>query len=113
MVRDKLVVKQDYGFAEGMCLSGEFELYNIEVYPQFRGVGKGYTLLCKFLDLCDGDVFLEVATRNTAAIRLYEKCGFVEISRRKNYYKDDDAIIMKRSASAGKPPQAARGEINE
>jgi ribosomal-protein-alanine N-acetyltransferase len=89
-------VDTDYGYAEGVWLSGEYELHNIEVLPEFRGKGKGFELMQMFLAKCDGVVFLEVATRNTHAIRLYEKCGFVEISRRKNYYKDDDAIVMKR-----------------
>jgi ribosomal-protein-alanine N-acetyltransferase len=92
----QLSIVEEYGYANGMELCGECELYDIEVLPEFRGRGKGYELLQRFLAECDGDVFLEVATRNTPAVKLYEKCGFVEIYRRKNYYKDDDAIVMKR-----------------
>jgi ribosomal-protein-alanine N-acetyltransferase len=92
----KIRIETDFGYAEGMSLSGEYELYNIEVKPELRGQGHGYELMQRFLDKCDGDVFLEVATRNTAAIKLYEKCGFTEISRRRNYYENDDAIIMRR-----------------
>jgi ribosomal-protein-alanine N-acetyltransferase len=91
----KIEITETYGYAEGMWLSGEYELHNIEVLPQFRGQGKGYELMQKFLTKCKGSVFLEVATKNTAAIKLYEKCGFVEISRRKGYYENDDAIVMK------------------
>jgi ribosomal-protein-alanine N-acetyltransferase len=93
---DKIRVETDCGFAEGVSLSGEFELYDIVVKPEFRGQGKGSELLQMFLSKCGGAVFLEVATKNTAAIGLYKKFGFVEIHRRKNYYKNDDAIIMKR-----------------
>jgi len=41
-------------------------------------------------------VTLEVRESNIAAIRLYEKAGFKEIGRRKDYYKKpiEDAIIM-------------------
>jgi ribosomal protein S18 acetylase RimI-like enzyme len=36
-----------------------------------------------------------VNTNNIKAINLYTKFGFVEYSRRKNYYGDNDAILMK------------------
>ena len=41
-------------------------------------------------------VFLEVRSKNTNAISLYEKNNFKQMSVRYNYYKDplDDAIIM-------------------
>ena len=46
-----------------------------------------------------GDIntlFLEVNEKNRSAIKAYEKNGFEVISRRKNYYGKDDALIMKR-----------------
>ncbi len=44
-------------------------------------------------------VFLEVRENNRAAIRLYEKCSFEQIGRRKGYYNNHqgekiDAIVM-------------------
>ena len=39
-------------------------------------------------------IMLEVRKSNERAINLYKKCGFKEIYIRKNYYKDDDALIM-------------------
>lgn len=39
-------------------------------------------------------IMLEVRKNNIGAINLYKKYGFNEIYVRKNYYKDDDAIIM-------------------
>ena len=39
-------------------------------------------------------IMLEVRSSNTPAINLYEKFGFKTIFVRKNYYKDDDALIM-------------------
>ena len=45
-------------------------------------------------------ITLEVASRNTTAIHLYEKLNFQKISIRKNYYRNgDDAIIMVLSLS--------------
>ena len=39
--------------------------------------------------------FLEVRSRNSAAIALYEKAGYEYISTRRNYYPDDDAAIYR------------------
>ena len=41
-------------------------------------------------------LFLEVRSKNTPAIKLYNSLSFKKISERKNYYKDpvDDALIM-------------------
>lgn len=41
-------------------------------------------------------ITLEVATKNKAAINLYDKFGFEIVNTRKNYYKDDDAYLMAR-----------------
>jgi [ribosomal protein S18]-alanine N-acetyltransferase len=45
-------------------------------------------------------IFLEVAITNSAAIRLYEKCGFRQNGRRKNYYQTQDgrvdALVMQK-----------------
>jgi len=90
-----IIIVEDYGYALGLKLSGDCELHRIAVLPEYRGQGKGYSLMQRFLGECTGTVFLEVASRNVHAIRLYEKCGFVEINRRNDYYRDDDAIVMK------------------
>jgi ribosomal-protein-alanine N-acetyltransferase len=39
---------------------------------------------------------LEVRAGNEAAIKLYEKLGYKEISKRKGYYPDnkEDAVVM-------------------
>ncbi len=64
--------------------------------------GKGYAE--KLLRFAETDlkktgvnaVFLEVREGNTPAINLYKKAGFNEISKRKNYYGDETAVIMKK-----------------
>ncbi|MCL1866992.1 MAG: ribosomal protein S18-alanine N-acetyltransferase [Oscillospiraceae bacterium] len=96
-----VLVLEDFGYALGIKLSGESELHSIAVLPQFRGQGLGGFLLSRFLSECraecgENPVFLEVASKNVPAIRLYERFGFVKIGVRKAYYKDDDAITMKR-----------------
>lgn len=43
-------------------------------------------------------MFLEVAERNTSAVQLYSKLGFVKTGLRKAYYADgDNAVLMARS----------------
>ena len=42
-------------------------------------------------------LFLEVRVDNLPAINLYNKLGFREINRRKNYYGDVDALVMERN----------------
>ena len=41
-------------------------------------------------------ISLEVAECNFSAIHLYQKFGFERIGIRKNYYKNQDGIIMKK-----------------
>ena len=40
------------------------------------------------------NVSLEVCVENVKAINLYEKCGFVEVATRENYYNGKDGILM-------------------
>ncbi len=49
-------------------------------------------------DLGDNNkmITLEVATKNKAALKLYENFNFKIINIRKNYYQDDDAYLMAR-----------------
>ena len=85
------------GYAFGTVIIDEGELYRIAVSPEKRGRGKGEKILLDFVEKCrkKGAVklFLEVRSRNVPARRLYEKIGFKEISVRKGYYGDDDAVI--------------------
>jgi len=39
------------------------------------------------------EVWLEVHEENRAAIRFYERHGFVKVSRRSNYYPDGKAAL--------------------
>lgn len=70
---------------------GEAEIIYIAVGDAYRRKG----LAEEMLKNIDADIFLEVNENNLPAINLYKKCGFNEYMRRKNYYKDGDAILMK------------------
>ncbi|MBQ8600871.1 MAG: ribosomal protein S18-alanine N-acetyltransferase [Clostridia bacterium] len=80
-------------------VGGQGDILTIGVDPACRRKGIGEALLIAMMEefrQMDGkQLFLEVRISNAAARRLYEKCGFAEISSRKNYYKapQEDAII--------------------
>ena len=40
------------------------------------------------------NITLEVRKSNIPAIKLYESNGFVQVAIRKNYYKDEDGLLM-------------------
>ncbi len=83
-------------------VSGEAELHNIAVTPDYRGKGLSKLLMEKMISNCTlygvSVIFLEVRANNAPAIGLYKKYGFTEIGIRKGYYKNptEDAIIMQR-----------------
>jgi len=105
---NSICVLEDYGYALGMQLFDECELHSIAVLPEHRGQGKAYVLMRKFLEKANSvyggsPVFLEVASRNVHAIKLYQKCGFVEIARRKNYYKSSTLLTESELRTAEQP----------
>jgi ribosomal-protein-alanine N-acetyltransferase len=93
------------GFAMLRILGDDVELMTIAVDRKFqsKGVGEALMKAC-FEDLMMTPVkrmVLEVAADNPAAIRLYNKLGFVKISERKGYYARPDgqpatALVMAR-----------------
>ncbi len=78
----------------------EMQLLDLAVHPRYRGQGYGGFLLRKLIGHgCSKGIFriwLEVRVSGSTAIRLYEKFGFVENYRRKDYYTDprEDALVM-------------------
>ncbi len=76
-------------------------LLKIIVHPERRGQKLGEKLLQESLRLLSHrDIrhfYLEVEEGNTAAINLYEKCGFQKIHVKKNFYSNgSSAVIMLR-----------------
>jgi [ribosomal protein S18]-alanine N-acetyltransferase len=78
----------------------EAELESIVVAEAWRGKGIGTALLAELAARAKASdairLGLEVRASNAAAIRLYERAGFVEGGRRRGYYRgpDEDAILM-------------------
>jgi len=88
---------EEGGYVIGTRLCGDYELYRIAVLPEYRLKGLAAGLMRRFLEKCDGDVFLELEWTNFPAYGLYKKFGFKELSRRDDYYgRGRHAVTMKR-----------------
>lgn len=79
------------------CLD-EGNICNVAVEPEYRRSGVATALIEDVEHWAKNSgikkLFLEVNEHNTGAIKLYDKCGFTELFRRKNYYGKDAAIVM-------------------
>ena len=81
-------------------LCGEADITNVCIIPEMRRRGIAETMLKRLMEhgLEQGvrDFTLEVRSKNTPAIRLYEKLGFIPEGIRPSFYEDpkDDALIM-------------------
>ena len=88
------------GFAGIKIIIDEADIMNIVVKKSYRNNGIGSLLLENLILISNKNnlnfINLEVDCKNTIAINLYKKFGFEEISLRKNYYKNNDAMIMKK-----------------
>ena len=87
------------GFFECLILPPEIELYDIAVASKFQGKGYSKLMMNYLLSLAkntsSNTILLEVNSINYKAIGLYEKYGFKKYSERKNYYGNNDAILMR------------------
>lgn len=94
------------GYAGLHCILDEGYIANIAVKPEYRRQGIAGELLGAFLRFGQAKlafITLEVRATNAPAIALYQKHGFREVGRRKDYYSDprEDAILMTLEFSYG------------
>jgi ribosomal-protein-alanine N-acetyltransferase len=86
------------GFLIARPLAADWELENLVVAAAARRRGLGTRLLHELFGVLRSQggqaLFLEVRESNRAARALYEKCRFVEVNRRKLYYREplEDAV---------------------
>ncbi|MEZ5539271.1 MAG: ribosomal protein S18-alanine N-acetyltransferase [Pseudomonadales bacterium] len=84
--------KNIIGFSAYEIVIDEASLLNIAVSPLLQSKGYGATLLKQSLlqlDEAIEKIFLEVRVSNIAAQKLYQRAGFIEYGKRKNYYPTD------------------------
>lgn len=98
-----LVEGQVVGYGGFRQVLDEGNINNIAVLPEFRERQIGKKIVSRLLEIGKQngvkDFFLEVRVSNVAAQKLYCGAGFVEVGRRKGYYRDngEDALLMKKS----------------
>lgn len=79
---------------------------NIAVFPKYQKQGVAGEILSTYIRFAQENLAfltLEVRPSNEAALALYEKFGFVQEGRRKDYYDEptEDALILTRRFREG------------
>jgi len=88
------------GYIVARMGADELHINNVAVREPYRRLGIGRALLDRIL--AEGkrsqvpSAFLELRAGNTAALALYEDCGFRVTARRSKYYSEpvEDALVM-------------------
>jgi len=75
-------------------------IHSTAVKPDYRRKGFGKMLFMHALKCAKERLWLEVRSKNTAAIRFYERLGMKIVGKIPNYYDEDDALIMVLSRKA-------------
>jgi [ribosomal protein S18]-alanine N-acetyltransferase len=95
------------GYAIFWTVLDQSELGNVAVTPAWRRRGIGEVLVAEVIRRAEGqgvrEVFLEVRPSNENARRLYERFGFSQVGRRRNYYQApvEDALVLRRPLRSG------------
>ena len=90
------------GYIGSQTVMDETDMMNVAVHPDFRRRGIAEALVTGLVEALkikgSHCLTLEVRASNGPAIALYEKLGFSEIGRRKNYYRNprEDALILRK-----------------
>ena len=90
------------GYIGSQTVMDETDMMNVAVHPDFRRQGIAEALVNGLVEqlkaMGSHCLALEVRASNAPAISLYEKLGFSEIGRRKNYYRNprEDALILRK-----------------
>lgn len=82
----------------GIIEMDEFEIIEVATSVDKRRMGFA-TSLIESITTFENNIkviLLEVRTKNVPARNLYDKLGFVFYRERKNYYKDDDCLCLKK-----------------
>ena len=90
------------GYVGSQTVLGETDMMNVAVHPEFRRQGIAEALILVLIEDLKARqshcLTLEVRDSNASALALYEKLGFLEVGRRKNYYRNprEDALILQK-----------------
>jgi ribosomal-protein-alanine N-acetyltransferase len=100
--REYLVVtngdKRIIGYGGLLVVDDDAHITTLAVAPEARGQKLGKRLMLALvdqaLDVGARHLTLEVRLSNSSAQGLYEFFGFEPVGRRRNYYKNEDALVM-------------------
>ena len=100
--REYLVItngdKRVIGYGGLLVIDDDAHITTLAVAPEARGQKLGKKLMLALVDQALGigarHLTLEVRLSNSSAQGLYELFGFAPVGRRKNYYKNEDALVM-------------------
>jgi ribosomal-protein-alanine N-acetyltransferase len=86
------------GYGGLLLVEEDAHITTVAVDPEVRGQHVGSRVMLALVEraLAAGarHLTLEVRITNSVAQGLYDRFGFDPIGRRKNYYKDEDALVM-------------------
>ena len=81
-----------------LVIDEDAHITTLAVAPEARGRQLGKKLMLALVERALGvgarHLTLEVRLSNSSAQGLYELFGFAPVGRRKNYYEDEDALVM-------------------
>jgi ribosomal-protein-alanine N-acetyltransferase len=100
--RRYLVAEQDgvgvVGYAGLLVVESDAHITTLAVEPQARRHSLGTRLMMDLvataIESGVDHITLEVRMSNQGAQRLYQKFGFAPVGLRKDYYRDEDALVM-------------------
>ena len=103
------------GYVIAFSIQEDGEVLNVAVAPDFRGKGlAGQMLDAALIEMSARGVraaFLEVRESNRAARALYGSRQFIEIGRRRDYYRRpvEDALVMRRVLEVSEDEERSAG----
>ena len=86
------------GYGGLLRVDTDAHITTLAVAPEARGRRIGKMVMLALVDAAlqagAQHLTLEVRVSNASAQGLYERFGFTPVGRRKNYYKNEDALVM-------------------
>jgi ribosomal-protein-alanine N-acetyltransferase len=90
-----IVAETDRGLAGYLMYDDrEGHIFSMAVKPSYRKKGIGRLMFTHARKHVKGRLWLEVRSKNTGAIRFYERMGMKTIGKVPGYYETDDALVM-------------------
>jgi ribosomal protein S18 acetylase RimI-like enzyme len=93
-VNSFIVIESGEDIAGYMIFDEGGHIHSTAVKPPYRRKGFGKILFLHALSCCKNRLWLEVRSKNIAALQFYQRMGMVMVGRVSGYYGNDDALVM-------------------